>query len=146
MSRFRDGCGLAQGVQFVVHIIGVAHVADCGCARIVPGEQTVLILAQYVHRILTMTTSKHWLIGATLFIGVMCALPEETAAQYHGVTHHRVSRRATRVQRPGWNHGHGQQSVPELDPTAAGAALALLLGGAAVLGSARQSVPSVREA
>lgn len=73
---------------------------------------------------------------------VLCVLPDEGAAQYHGVTHHRVSRRAARVRRPGWTQP-SQQGVPELDPRAAGAAIALLFGGLAVIRGSRSRVSMV---
>lgn len=88
-------------------------------------------------------TMKRSIAAVAFLIGVACALPETADAQYHGVTHHRVSRRASRVQRPGWSHNHGQQGVPELDPRAAGAALALLLGGFVVLRGSRSTTQLV---
>lgn len=85
---------------------------------------------------------KHLIIGFAVSLVALCVLPEEGAAQYHGVTHHRVSRRAARVRRPGWTQPN-QQGVPELDPRAAGAAIALLLGGLAVVRGARSRVSMV---
>lgn len=67
-----------------------------------------------------------------MLFGALC-LPADVDAQYHGVTHHRLSRRASRVHRTGWNNNGQQQGVPELDPNAAGAAIVLLLGGVVVL-------------
>jgi len=85
---------------------------------------------------------KKLIVGFAVFVLVLCVLPEEGAAQYHGVTHHRVSRRAARVRRPGWTQP-SQQGVPELDPRAAGAAIALLLGGLAVIRGSRPRVSMV---
>lgn len=84
------------------------------------------------------------IITLAMLLGVACLIPSEADAQYHGVTQHRLSRRASRARGAGWNNGHGQQQgVPELDPNAAGAAMVLLLGGAVVLrrrrGAATQS-------
>lgn len=89
-----------------------------------------------------MAPMKHLIIGFAASLCVLCVLPEEGAAQYHGVTHHRVSRRAARVRRPGWNQP-SQQGVPELDPRAAGAAIALLLGGLAVVRASSTRVSMV---
>lgn len=84
-----------------------------------------------------MDTIKHVVLVIVLSLAALGSLPDMADAQYHGVTNHRMSRRASRMQRPGWSHGQQQQGVPEFDPNAAGSAFALLLGGLAVLVSSR---------
>ncbi len=81
---------------------------------------------------------KTFIFSVALLAGVFLLLPVEADAQYHGVTRHRLSRRASRVHRPGWQDNHGQRQVPELDPRAAGSSLVLLLGGVAVLRRGRR--------
>ena len=84
-------------------------------------------------------------LALAFVLTALWAAPEAAGAQYHGVTHHRVSRRAARIQRPGWHRAPvQQQSVPEFDPNASGAALALLACGLAVILSSRAAVSSAR--
>jgi len=80
---------------------------------------------------------KHLLLGLSIVIGAwaLSPTPEAEARGWrsgnHGKRHH--------VRRYRRNHWKKQAAVPELDPSGAGSAMVLLLGGAAYLLSRRRT-------
>jgi hypothetical protein len=87
---------------------------------------------------------KRWLVGLSLVLGVLLLTPAPVAHawSWNGWWSSFSSRNAARKNPPkpnlpkrkpsGRNNSKGH-AVPELDPSAAGAAMVLLLGGVAVL-------------
>jgi len=137
---------LAQPVQRVVHRYLSYIDVRCGSVTSLRNSHD----SDLVRNMLTsqtMNTMTRRLLAIASLLMALSTVPEGVVAQYHGVTNHRASRRASRMQRPGWSQAHAQQQqqgVPEFDPNAAGAAFALLVGGLAVLVSSRSRLSATQ--